>query len=739
MTQSSDAELTPNPNNQIRQAVDAVQGQAITQMVGGFSVGQLTVYLSQQPKETATATETPAVRLGENPYQGLRAFREKDGDRFFGRTTQTYDLWERFQRLHDDRTTVRILPIYGPSGSGKSSLARAGLIPTLGSRLLPGRDRVQVVVLAPGTHPLEALATVLARIVTQDPAPVAKMREFQEDLMKANPLHQFEGLRRIAGAFTNIESPLIVLVDQFEEIYTLCTNVEERDAFVENLLCAASDPSQHVSVILTMRSDFLGATQQHPRLNKLFSSQGFLVPIMQPEELADAITEPAKRAGYELDRATVQLLLEESQGQDGALPLLQFALTQIWEGLRQGVEPAETLKKIGGVGGALASEAKRLYEGLSIDRQRIARSIFLAVIQLNDDNKATRRRAPISELIARDEDAPLVRDVIDRFSRPGVWILVTSCNEQQVEMVEVAHEALIRNWKELREWLKEHGQALRQKRKIERAAQEWKEKNKSKDYLLQGRSLRDAREFMQAQKDNSETSLSNLATEFVKASQKKQRRDCFKKIISIFIVPSLLLTPLIFHFGVLSIASIILSQKGCNQNFMTRFLLEYQVKFGDHDKQLSGLTLCHEYLSFIDLSANKVNLISDTNFSQADLSSAKFIKTNFKEVNFEKAELLNTDFSQTLLIDSKFNNTDLSGTIFRGAIFVKGEFKKTSFRSADLEKAIVINCDLSMADIEPNLVSKIKICDSQFPPYIDVKPYRDCDDPQVKQYRSLWR
>ena len=123
MAQGSDGELTPNPHNPIRQAVDAVQGQAIAQMVGGFAVGQLTVYLSQQPKETTTKMSTPTLKLGENPYQGLKAFRETDGDRFFGRTTQTYDLWERFQRLHDDRNTVRILPIYGPSGSGKSSLA----------------------------------------------------------------------------------------------------------------------------------------------------------------------------------------------------------------------------------------------------------------------------------------------------------------------------------------------------------------------------------------------------------------------------------------------------------------------------------------------------------------------------------------------------------------------------------------------------------------------------------------
>jgi uncharacterized protein YjbI with pentapeptide repeats len=712
MTQDSDGELTPNPHNPIQQAVDAVQGQAIAQMVGGVAVGQLTVYLSQQPTETTTETITPAVRLGENPYQGLKAFRETDGDRFFGRGTQIYDLWQKFQHLHDDRATVRILPIYGPSGSGKSSLARAGLIPTLGTHLLPGRDRARVVVLTPGNHPLEALATVLARIATQDPTPVAKTREFREELMKANPLNEFDGLRRIASVFPDINfSPLIVLVDQFEEIYTLCPEVEERHAFVENLLCAASDPSQHVSAILTMRSDFLGATQQHPRLNKLFSSQGFLVPIMQPEELAVAITEPAKRAGYELDKATVQLLLEETQGQDGALPLLQFALTQIWEGLRQGVKPADTLEQIGGVGGALASEAKRLYEGLTIDRQRIARSIFLAVIQLNDDNKATRRRAPISELIASEEEASLVREVIDRFSRPGVWILVTSSNEQHVEMVEVAHEALIHNWKELQEWLKEHWQALRQKRKIEQAAQEWKEKKKSKDYLLQGRSLRDAREFMQAQTNRSETSLSNLAVEFLKAGARKQKSDIFKTIGIFFLFPlvgTIIITPEIYNIiqvSQIDRAKKIIYEDNCNPNPNTRYAIEYLLKKG-YNLDISGMKLCQENLPNINLSDTD---ISKSDLREINLGGAKLQRSFLIEVRLQNAKLMDADLSRAILRNAKLQGTQLQVSILRDTIF-----KDANLQNANLEGADLSGADFSGANLSSTILSDASLANTDF-------------------------
>ena len=347
MTNSPESESLPSPetNNQIQQDIPKNQGQVIAQMSGGVAVGQLTVYLSQIPTESIIKTTTTPSALGENPYQGLKAFREADGDRFFGRDDEIQKLLNKFQKLYEDPNTVRILPIFGPSGSGKSSLARAGLIPALGKQSFLGKDRCRVVVLTPGERPLETLATVLARIAINDPFPIAKTREFQEELIKLSSNKEFHGLRRIANVFPDINSsPLIILVDQFEEIYTYQAQQgdskekihelqNERLAFVENLLCAASDRSQNVSVILTLRSDFLGKTQQHPKLNKLFSSQGFLVPIMQREQLAIAISEPAKQAGYELDRATISLLVNEAQGQEGGLPLLQFALTQIWEGV----------------------------------------------------------------------------------------------------------------------------------------------------------------------------------------------------------------------------------------------------------------------------------------------------------------------------------------------------------------------------------------------------------------------
>jgi hypothetical protein len=645
---------------------------------------------------------------------------------------------------------VRVLPIYGPSGSGKSSLARAGLIPALAKRPLPGRDRARLVVLVPGTHPLEALATVLARIATNDPTPVEKSQEFERVLKTKSDEGNYEGLRRIADALPDIDfSPLIVLVDQFEEVYTYALSLEkaereafiaERDAFIENLLCAAAEPTKRVCVILTLRSDFLGDTQQHPRLNKLFSTQGFLVPIMQPEEIEIAITKPAEQAGYKLDKAIVTLLVEQTQGREGALPLLQFALTRIWEGLQNGVDPAETLRNIGGVGGALAGEAQRLYESLSSEEQAIARSVFLALVQLNEDSGDTRRRAAVSELIATDADEGRVWSIINRFAEPRVRFLVIFSDKQygeMIEMIEVAHEALIRNWKQLKDWLNECREALRKKRKIEDAAEEWKYQKKSKDYLLQGRSLRDAREFMQAQNENTETALSGLATEFVKASQNKQKIDFIKKILTIFVCPSLLLTPLIFHFGTLFIAGKILYQKGCERNLMTDFFLKYQVNYGGQ-KELSGLNLCKEYLSLIDLSGKKLYLLSDADFSEADLSSARFFKSTVKNIRLDRAKLLNTNFQEAVLIKSSFQNVDFSEANIRKAIFIGGDFNNTSFKNNSLmEDAIFIRVDLSKTDLDVDNLSNIKICQSKLPTHINNINNRDCSDPKVHKYLKL--
>lgn len=750
--ESEQSKLPSNrENNHNQQEVGSNRGQAINEMIGGMAIkiDQLTVYFSHQSSESEPAT-TVDSQLGQNPYRGLLAFRETDGDRFFGRETQIEQLWEKFCHLHEDQSTVRVLPIYGPSGSGKSSLARAGLIPALGKKPLPGRDYARLAVLVPGTHPLEALATVLARIATNDPTPVKKSQEFEESLKTKSEKGNYEGLRRIADTFPDIAiSPLIVLVDQFEEVYTYALSLEktereafiaERDAFIENLLCAAAEPTKRVSVILTLRSDFLGDTQQHPRLNKLFSTQGFLVPIMQPEELEIAITKPAEQAGYKLDKAIVTLLVEQTQGREGALPLLQFALTRIWEGLQNGVDPAETLEKIGGVGGALAGEAQRLYESLSTEEQAIARSIFLALVQVSEDSGDTRRRAAVSELIATDGDEARVWSIINRFAEPRVRFLVIFSDKQygeMIEMIEVAHEALIRNWKQLKDWLKECREALRKKRKIEDAAEEWKYQKKSKDYLLEGRSLRDAREFMQAA--NKETALSSLAVEFVKVSQQTQKQERLKFAGFSLVFPALItLVPL--HFWLINKARFVLySEEPCKPNPEAKFLTEYIVHFG-YRSNLRGGNFCNEFLR--DINLREANL-EDSKFQNTDLSGADLRDASLKNANLDSVVLLFADLRFTFFYKTNLNQAKLVSSNLKDSYFSYSKLRNANLRNVDLQRARLYDIDFLNADfLGANLtdakfknpinlyedqISQAKLCRTELPHKYNIDRNRDCN------------
>jgi hypothetical protein len=479
---SSSPNIDSEPKLQSKQNVKGDRNQTIGQVLGGMVVYGTVIYNNPPAEPDSSTSQTKDPKIGANPYKGLLAFQETDGDRFFGRDPQIEELSEKFRNLHEKESATRLLTIYGPSGSGKSSLARAGLIPALARGPLPGQERARVAVLVPGSHPLESLATVLARIATNDLTPVTKTREFAAELAQANAEGVYDGLRRIVDTFPEITiSPLIVMVDQLEEVFTLCENPKERNAFIGNLFCAAADRSQRVSAIFTLRSDFLGAAQKHPQLNQVIAAQGYLVAAMNEDGLREAIANPAKLAGHPLDLSTINLLIEQTADRDGTLPLLQFALSQIWVGLEKGKEPAETLKAIGGVGGALAEEAQRIYESLTPDEQEIARRVFLGLVQLGEGAKDTRRRTKLEQVISHRDSLEHVQKVIDRFASPGTR-LITLADDDGIKTVEVTHEALFDNWQQLKNWLDGGRSDLRFQRRLDDAVMIWQENGRPEGY-----------------------------------------------------------------------------------------------------------------------------------------------------------------------------------------------------------------------------------------------------------------
>ncbi|MEL7226654.1 MAG: ATP-binding protein, partial [Cyanobacteria bacterium J06576_12] len=392
-----------------------------------------TIYVIQQTTDLKREQTTPKQTAGiaPNPYKGLAAFKETDAAHYFGREVQIERLWQRFQSLYAQSEVPRFLPILGPSGCGKSSLARAGFIPELARKPLPGKERMRVAVLVPGARPLEALAGVLAKAVTRDPSPVEKAEEFERVLNKSNEADEYEGLRRIANLIPDIrETPLVILVDQFEEVYSLCKNAEQRQAFIDNLLHAASEPTGEVSVAITLRSDFLSETHRHKKLNQIIGSdQSAIVPAMTTAELRRAISEPAKQAGQSLDGATIELLIKDSEDREGALPLLQFALARIWDGLNEGKTPSATYREMNGVGGALAGKAQETYDRLSEIEQKVARRVFVGLVQLGEGSRDTRRRVVVESLITKQDDPDRVKRVIRQFSSSGARLISLSSDD----------------------------------------------------------------------------------------------------------------------------------------------------------------------------------------------------------------------------------------------------------------------------------------------------------------------
>jgi WD40 repeat protein len=486
-----DTAPTPDSDLNIEQNVKGDQNQTIGQVSGGMVVYGQVIYNNAAVVSDSTAAKAKPAEIGLNPYKGLLTFQETDSDLFFGREPQIKDLWEKLRNLHEEASATRLLTIYGPSGSGKSSLARAGLIPELTRRPLPGGSNVAIMV--PGRQPIEALATVLARIATndKDPAPIEKAEEFERVLMKPTEDGLYDGLRRITQALSKISSsPLILLVDQLDEVFTHTENPTVCDAFMGNLYSATVEGSKQFLVITTLRSDFLGTVQQYPWLDRIIDKQGIYVSAMNREGLREAITKPAELAERPFDLGTVSLLIEQTERCQGALPLLQFALREIWDGLLEGKEPVEKLNEIGGVTQALALKAEKYYDQFNdIEKLQIQR-IFIQLLRPDDEAEYTKRIA------TRDEIGQENWIVVSRLASER--LVVTSRNLiSNTETVELVHEALIREWPRLTQWLDEHREFRTWQRRLRSAQKEWETINKDDSALLRGVLLTEAEIWLQ--------------------------------------------------------------------------------------------------------------------------------------------------------------------------------------------------------------------------------------------------
>lgn len=448
----------------------------------------------------ANVRREDAPAPGLCPYKGLNYFDEADADLFVGREALTDKLAERVLTLATDE--IRFLAIVGASGSGKSSLVRAGLVPALHWNKKSADWLIHI--LTPTAHPLENLAASLIH----DTASVADAAMFTDDLARdPHSLHLFVKRRMKRGS----RSRQLLVIDQFEELFTLCHSQDERASFVSNLLAAASEPDGSIFIVITLRADFYAHCAEYIQLREALAQQQEYIGAMSDVELRRAVEEPARRGRWEFEPGLVDVLLHDVGHEPGALPLLSHALWETWQRRRGRSMTHGGYASSGGVRGAIAETAEAVFaDQFTHEQQAIARRIFLRLTELGDESAAgdTRRRATFNELILKPEEAATTRTVLKALA--DARLITTS-----EDAAEVAHEALIREWPTLHGWLEENREGLRLHRQLTEAAQEWMAMNREPDMLYRGARLAQVQEWAATHADE----MNPLEREFLEVSQ----------------------------------------------------------------------------------------------------------------------------------------------------------------------------------------------------------------------------
>jgi hypothetical protein len=457
---------------------------ALPEIVGGLRK-LLNEATAKLPKLSALDFEP------RNPYKGLRAFTSDDAHDFFGRDTLVDELADALKEIliaekKNDRS-ARLLAVVGPSGSGKSSVVTAGLLPRLQAGGLPGSEGwVYLDPIVPGTHPIESLTLAFSEKLRD-----RSLKTIREDLEDDST----RGLHLLAASLAKeLGKKVLLVVDQFEELFTQTTAEDERRHFIDLLVTAITEPRGPVIIILTLRADLDDRPMHYSELGKLLETHRRPVLPMEMKDLRAVIEKPAKLPDVQLTFGgdLVGDLLFEVQGQTGALPLLQFTLDQLYRRRNGHLLTLQAYREIGGVKGALTQHAESTYASLPTEEHReLARVLFLRLIDPGQtEQDTTRRRAALTELSLPDPtQTRMLRETADAFIMAR---LLTTNTIAGIATVEVSHEALIREWTRLADWLRANRNDILLQQTISEDTEEWARRGKPTDRLYRGTQLAEA-------------------------------------------------------------------------------------------------------------------------------------------------------------------------------------------------------------------------------------------------------
>ncbi|WP_411115464.1 hypothetical protein [Streptomyces sp. 029-5] len=474
------------------------------------------------------------------PYPGLAAFGQEHERWFFGREALVAELTDRLDRRLD---SGRLQAVVAPSGAGKSSLLRAGLLPHLDRAALPGSDRWPKLLLTPSAHPLRALADQIVALRGAGPEVTAA------DLVADPPRCLPVLAEALCNALPGQPTRAVIVVDQFEELFTLCTDEQQRHSFVTLLArlaggqaCPGTEGTPRALVVLGIRSDFYAACVDHPPLRAALQDAPLVVGPMTDEELREAVLLPARDVGLDVEDGLVELLLHdlgtttamgpagEARYEAGRLPLLAHALRVCWQQRHGATLTVRGYRDTGGIQGAIASTAEHVYSGLDDDERRVAQSLFLRMVRVGDSTEDVRRRLGRAELA--DVGGGRAEPVVDAFTRAR---LLT----REQETVEITHEALLHTWPRLRGWIDADRAGRLTHQNLEETAATWDESGRDPALLYRGGPLEIACTWALNAPPHS---LSSAAQAFLAAGERARRRTARQRntVIAVLAVLTLL-------------------------------------------------------------------------------------------------------------------------------------------------------------------------------------------------------
>ncbi|NEO76511.1 caspase family protein [Moorena sp. SIO4G3] len=457
------------------------------------------------------------------PYQGLEVFESEEKEFFFGRKEVT-------EKIKQSLENTNFVPIIGTSGSGKSSVVRAGLIPWLEEE---GNWHI-LEPIKPGDFPLEELREIFKPFFKGQKKP----KQLKE-LIEKHP----QGLIELTKQLPDTKEFLLI-VDQFEEVFTVCSDEQERQRFIDLLTQVVTVSDCRLKVVTTMRADFLSSCLDYSKLTQLIQTQNQLMPPLEGANLEAAIVKPAIRQGYRLEKGLIGEIMTDVGKEKGSLPLLEFALTQLWDKRDQGQNllTLEAYNQIGSLTGALNRHADKIYQyqqdyeefpGELRDEQQKEwiRRIFLRLVRTGEGTKDTRQRQPKAKLLSTieldSEKQEQLSELIEYLVKSR--LLVTSKDE-----IDLAHEALIEGWKTFANWLGNSQEIRKIRDKIEDQFEEWKKSTNNDSHLIMGGLLSQVKydqyySKLKVELDDEAFNFVNLSIKYEKDQQAERRKILISK------------------------------------------------------------------------------------------------------------------------------------------------------------------------------------------------------------------